>query len=55
MKEATCLCGWNVRGTEEEVIAQVIAHGRDAHGLETTRDEVLALAVDVPDPAPEAR
>ena len=48
MKEATCLCGWQVRGTEDEVVAQVIAHGRDAHGIESTREEVLALAVDVP-------
>lgn len=48
MKEATCLCGWSVRGTEEEVVSQVIAHGREAHQIESTRDEVLALAVDVP-------
>ncbi|MEW5991509.1 MAG: DUF1059 domain-containing protein [Chloroflexota bacterium] len=47
MKEATCLCGWQVRGTEDEVIAQVIAHGREVHGIETTREEVLAIAVDV--------
>lgn len=48
MKEATCPCGWRVRGTDEEVIEQVIAHGRDAHGVETTRAEVLAIAKDVP-------
>ena len=48
MKEATCICGWQVRGTEDEVVAQVIAHGREAHGIESTREEVLALAVDVP-------
>ena len=48
MKEATCLCGWQVRGTEDEVVAQVQAHGREAHGIESTRDEVLALLVSVP-------
>jgi len=48
MKEATCLCGWQVRGTEDEVVAQVQAHGRDVHGIESTREEVLALAVNVP-------
>ena len=48
MKEATCICGWQVRGTEDEVVAQVIAHGREAHGIESTREEVLALAIDVP-------
>ena len=53
MKEATCICGWHVRGTEDEVVEQVIAHGRDAHNVETTRDEVLALIIDVRAPADE--
>ena len=48
MKEATCLCGWQVRGTEDEVVAQVQAHGREAHSIESTRDEILALIVSVP-------
>jgi predicted small metal-binding protein len=47
MKEVTCVCGWRIRGTEDEIVDQVIAHGRDAHGVESTRAEVLALAVDV--------
>ena len=54
MKEVTCLCGWQVRGTEDEVVAQVQAHGREAHGIESTRDEVLALAVSIPNPAARA-
>jgi predicted small metal-binding protein len=53
MKEVTCLCGWRVRGTEDEIVSQVQAHGREAHGIDSTRDEVLALAVDVMGP-PEA-
>ena len=48
MKEVTCLCGWRCRGTEDEIVDQVIDHGRTAHGIDSTRDEVLALAVDVP-------
>jgi len=48
MKEVTCLCGWQCRGTEDEVVEQVIAHGREAHGVESTREEILAIAVDVP-------
>ena len=48
MREVTCLCGWQCRGTEDEVVEQVIAHGRDVHGVESTRDEILAIAVDVP-------
>lgn len=48
MKEVTCICGWQCRGTEEEVVEQVRAHGRDVHGIESTRDEILALAVELP-------
>jgi predicted small metal-binding protein len=54
MKEVTCICGWSCRGTEDEVVAQVIAHGREAHEVESTREEVLAIAVDVPAPPPPA-
>ncbi len=50
MKEVTCMCGWRIRGTEDEIVEQVIAHGRDAHGVASTREEVLALATDVPGP-----
>ena len=53
MKEVTCMCGWRIRGTEDEIVEQVIAHGREAHGIETTREEVLALATDVPAAADE--
>lgn len=55
MKEVTCICGWRCRGTEEEVIRQVQAHGRDAHGVDSTVEEILALAVDVPDLDPDPR
>jgi predicted small metal-binding protein len=48
MKEVTCLCGWQCRGTEDEVVSQVIEHGRDVHGIESTRDEILAIAVSLP-------
>ena len=57
MKEVTCVCGWRIRGTEDEIVDEVIAHGREAHGVESTRAEVLALAVDVarsPTDAPPA-
>jgi len=48
MKEVTCLCGWQCRGTEEEIVAQVQAHGLEAHGVAATREEILALAVEIP-------
>jgi predicted small metal-binding protein len=54
MKEVTCLCGWQCRGTEDEVVEQVIVHGRDVHGVESTRDEILAIAVDVAAPTASA-
>jgi predicted small metal-binding protein len=54
MKEVTCICGWRIRGTEDEIVDEVIAHGRDAHGVESTREEVLALAIDVVPPASDA-
>jgi predicted small metal-binding protein len=41
--EVTCRCGWRCRGTEAEVIKQVQAHGRSAHGLETSADEIRAI------------
>jgi predicted small metal-binding protein len=47
MKEVTCLCGWQCRGTDEEIVAQVQEHGRTAHGVESTRAEILAIAVPV--------
>ncbi|MCI0582210.1 MAG: DUF1059 domain-containing protein [Chloroflexi bacterium] len=52
MKEVTCLCGWQVRGTIDEVVEQVMRHGREVHGLESSRDEILALAVDAPVTSP---
>ena len=40
----TCACGWEVSGTEDEVVAAAQDHGRTMHNMETSRDEVLALA-----------
>lgn len=47
LKEVTCECGWQARGTEEEVIAQVIEHGRAVHRRELTAAEVRAIWYDV--------
>jgi predicted small metal-binding protein len=41
--EVTCRCGWRCRGTEDEVIRQVQEHGRAAHAVETSADEVRAI------------
>jgi predicted small metal-binding protein len=47
VKEVTCECGWQARGMEEEVIAQVIEHGRAVHGQELTAQDVMAIWHDV--------
>ncbi len=40
-----CACGWEMRGTEEEVVPATQEHGRQVHNMEATRDQVLAMAV----------
>jgi predicted small metal-binding protein len=40
----TCACGWETSGTEEEVVAAAQDHGYRVHNMETSREEVLALA-----------
>jgi predicted small metal-binding protein len=47
MKEVTCLCGWQTRGTMDEVVAAIQDHGEEAHGRRPSREEIEALAVDV--------
>jgi hypothetical protein len=43
--QVTCPCGWRTRGTRDEVVAAVQEHGRTAHGVELTDDQVMAQAV----------
>lgn len=44
----TCACGWETSGPEDEVVAAAQDHGRRVHNMETSREEVLALAKVVP-------
>ena len=39
-----CACGWETKGEEDEVVAATQAHGRRVHNMESTREQVLALA-----------
>lgn len=39
-----CDCGWSFRGAEREVIAAGQEHGRDAHDLTLSPEQVLAAA-----------
>ena len=49
IKQIVCDCGWSVRGTEDELVAAAQAHGRDAHDMVPTREQVLAVATPVRD------
>ena len=52
-----CACGWEVSGSEDEVVDATIDHGRRIHNMEATRDQVLAalLAPAVPAEPPTDR
>ena len=39
-----CDCGFEARGTEDALVPVVQRHGREAHKMEVTRQEVLAMA-----------
>ena len=44
LKEVSCECGWEVQGTDDEIVRAVIEHGRAEHGMDVTRDQALAMA-----------
>jgi predicted small metal-binding protein len=39
-----CACGWEVVGTEDEVVPAVLEHGERIHNMGGTREQVLANA-----------
>lgn len=38
---ATCACGWEATGTEDEVVPATIDHGERVHNMTATADQVL--------------
>ena len=38
-----CACGWEISGSEDEVVDATIEHGRRIHNMEASRDQVLAV------------
>ena len=44
---ARCECGFEVRGTEDEVVTGIQDHAVRAHNMTATREQVLARAVPV--------
>lgn len=39
-----CDCGFEARGTEDTLVPLVQRHGREAHKMEVSREQVLAMA-----------
>ena len=39
-----CDCGFEARGTEEHLVPTMQKHGQDAHNMQVTREQVLAMA-----------
>jgi len=46
-----CVCGWEVVGTEDEIVPAVLDHGQRVHNMPGTREDVLANAKPVEDDA----
>jgi len=42
IKEVQCECGFYARGTEEQLIPVVQAHGKVTHGMDVTTEQVIA-------------
>lgn len=40
----TCACGWEISGTQDEVVDAAQDHGLQVHNMDSTREEILALA-----------
>ena len=40
----TCDCGFEARGDEDFLVPVVQKHGRDAHNMEVTRQQVLDMS-----------
>jgi predicted small metal-binding protein len=41
-----CACGWEISGPEDTVVESTQEHGRRAHNMLATREQVLAMAAD---------
>jgi predicted small metal-binding protein len=49
MIEITCMCGYQARGTEDEVVQALQEHGAADHGGASSREKLLAMAVPIGD------
>ena len=44
-----CVCGWELSGPVESVVTATREHGERVHNMTATREQILAMAVAVPD------
>jgi predicted small metal-binding protein len=42
MKTLRCACGWEVTGTEDDVVMATQEHAEKVHNMRASREEVLA-------------
>ncbi len=47
--KVTCVCGWEASGPEDDVVSATQDHGREVHNMETSREQVLAMAAPAED------
>jgi len=47
LKQIVCDCSWSARGTDDELVAAAQEHGRVAHELVSTREQLLAAPTPV--------
>jgi predicted small metal-binding protein len=45
----TCACGWETVGSDDEVMLEAQRHGRELHNMEVSREQALAMAVELDD------
>jgi predicted small metal-binding protein len=55
LKRIVCDCGWSATGTDEQLIAAAQEHGRAAHEMVPTPEQVLAVATPIADEGGDAR
>ena len=56
MKTVRCDCGFVVRsGDDDKLVAELQQHAHDDHGMNLSREQVLAMAQPEPDPDHEPK
>jgi predicted small metal-binding protein len=49
-----CACGWEVQGSEVEVVDATRRHGELVHNMHATREQILAMAITMSPAGPTA-